>query len=157
MDIALIILFVVLGVALLLLEIFFLPGITIGGIAGGGFMIAAIWVAFANFGNTIGWLTLIISFAILAIFVALFIKGKFWKRISLNTEIDSKVEHQNLVVQVGEKGVAISRLAPIGNANFSGNVLEVKSLSGFIDVGSEVEAMEVTENEILVKLKVKII
>jgi len=154
MNIALIILFVVLGVALLLLEIFFLPGITIGGIAGGGFMIAAIWLAFAQ-STTIGWLTLIVSFALLATFIALFIKGKFWKRISLSTEIDSKVEHQNLVVQVGEKGVAISRLAPIGNANFSGNVLEVKSLSGFIDVGSEVEAVEVTENEILVKLKVK--
>ena len=151
MDIALIIVFVVLGVALLLLEIFFLPGITISGIAGAGFMIAAIWVAFAK-GATIGWLTLIVSIALLATFVALFIKGKFWKRISLNTEISSKIEHQNLAVQVGEKGVAISRLAPIGNANFSGNVLEVKSLSGFIDVGSEVEAMEVSESEILVKI-----
>jgi len=154
MEIALIILFVVLGVALMLLEIFFLPGITIGGIAGAGFLIAAIWVAFVNFSATIGWLTLIVSFALLATFIALFIKGKFWKRISLNTEITSKVEYQNLVVKVGEKGVAISRLAPIGNANFSGNVLEVKSLSGFIDVGSEVEAVEVSENEILVKLKV---
>jgi len=93
MNIALIILFVILGVALLLLEIFFLPGITIGGIAGTGFMIAAIWVVFANFGNTIGWLTLILAFAILATFVGLFIKGKFWKRISLNSEITSKVEH----------------------------------------------------------------
>ena len=153
MDIALIILFVVLGVALLLLEIFFLPGITIGGIAGAGFLIAAICVAFAKFGTTVGWLTLIVSVALLAIFVGLFIKGKFWKRISLNTEIDSKIEPQYLAVQVGEKGVAISRLAPIGNANFSGNVLEVKSLSGFIDVGSEIEAAQVTENEILVKLK----
>jgi len=56
-------------------------------------------------------------------------------------------------VQVGETGIAISRLAPIGNANFSGNVVEVKSLSGFIDVGSEIEAISVSENEILVKIK----
>ena len=153
MNVVLIIVFIVLGVALMLLEIFFLPGITIGGIAGAGFLIAGVAVAFIKFGATVGWVTLSVSVALLAIFIALFIKGKFWKRISLNTEISSKVEHQNLNVSVGEKGVAISRLAPIGNANFSGNVLEVKSLSGFVDVGSEIEAVEVTENEILVKIK----
>ena len=151
MNIAIIIVSVILGVALLLLEIFFLPGITIGGIAGMGFLIAAVTMAFVNFGATVGWITLIVSVVLLAIFVALFIKGKFWKKISLNTEISSKIENQNFVVKVGEKGFCISRLAPIGNADFAGNVFEVKSLSGFIDVGSAIEAVEVSENEIFVK------
>ena len=153
MNITIIILLVVIGVAFLLLEIFFIPGINISGIAGAGFLIAGITVAFKNFGAIVGWVTLLISIALLTTFVALFIKGKFWKRISLNTEISSKVEQHNLAVQVGETGIAISRLAPIGNANFSGNVVEVKSLSGFIDVGSEIEAISVSENEILVKIK----
>jgi membrane-bound ClpP family serine protease len=151
MNIALIIIFVCLGVALLLLEIFFLPGITISGIAGAIFLLAAILTAFATFGSTFGWLTLFASVLLLAVFVALFIRGKFWKKISLNSEISSKVETENLTVKVGEKGVCISRLTPIGNVRFADNVLEVKSLSGFIDVGSEIEAIEVSENEILVK------
>ena len=153
MNITLIIILVVIGVAFLLLEIFFIPGINISGIAGAGFLIAGVAVAFINFGAMVGWITLLVSIALLTTFVVLFIKGKFWKRISLTTEISSKVEQRNLAVQVGEKGVAISRLAPIGNANFSGNVLEVKSLSGFVDVGSEIEAVSVSETEILVKVK----
>ena len=156
MNIAIIVILITLGVALLLLEIFFLPGITIGGIAGAGFLIAAIILAFVNFGTIVGWVTLIVSVVLLSIFVALFIKGKFWKRISLTTEISSKIESQNFTVKVGEKGFCVSRLAPIGNADFAGNVLEVKSLSGFIDEGSEIEAVEVSENEILVKKNYKL-
>ena len=55
MPIALIITFAILGIALIVLEIFFLPGTTIAGVAGGLFLVASVWVAFASFGSDIGW------------------------------------------------------------------------------------------------------
>ncbi|MDR0830996.1 MAG: nodulation efficiency protein D (NfeD) [Prevotellaceae bacterium] len=151
MNIAFIIILVIFGVALLFLEIFFLPGITIAAVAGISCLVAAIIVAFINYGTVAGWTTLLISIALLAIFIIIFIKGKFWKKVSLNATISSKVEYKNLSINVGEKGVCVSRLAPMGNVDFSGNIIEVKSLSGFIDVGKEVEAVVINENEVLVK------
>ena len=47
MDITLVIVFMLLGIIFFLLEIFFLPGISVGGVAGVLFVGASIWYAFS--------------------------------------------------------------------------------------------------------------
>jgi hypothetical protein len=59
MDIVLVITFVVLGILFFVLEIFFLPGVSIGGIVGTLFTGAGIWYAFAKLGSTAGWIVVV--------------------------------------------------------------------------------------------------
>ncbi len=71
-------------------------------------------------------------------------------KVSLKAEIDSKVEAKNKTVKEGDIGVAISRLAPIGNADINGFVVEVKSVMGFVDVGTGVKVVSADRQEVLV-------
>lgn len=151
MTIALIIIFALLGIALIILEIFFLPGTTIAGIVGGLFILASIWVSFSSFGSHIGWYTTAGTAIMLTLSIVLFIKLGVMDKISLKIEIDSKVEAKDKVVKVGDRGVASSRLAPIGNAEINGFVVEVKSITGFIDVATHIEVISADKQEILVR------
>lgn len=151
MPIALIITFAILGIALIVLEIFFLPGTTIAGVAGGLFLVASVWVAFASFGSDIGWYTIGAIALMLTVSIYLFVKLGVMDKVSLKTEIDSKLDAKNQFVQVGDRGTASSRLAPMGNADINGQMVEVKSINGFIDVDADIEVVSADKQEILVK------
>ena len=85
MPIALIITFAILGIALIVLEIFFLPGTTIAGVAGGLFLVASVWVSFASFGNDIGWYTIGIIALMLTASIYLFVKLVVMDKVYLKT------------------------------------------------------------------------
>ena len=149
MILALIITLVVLGIAFLLLEIFFLPGITIAGIAGGLCLAAAAWLSY--YGATVGWYTVVAVVVIFSISVYLFIKTGVMDKISLQAEIKSTVEGKDTNIKVGDRGVSLSRLAPIGNAEINGKITEVKSIRGFVDADTEIEVIAADKQEILVR------
>jgi membrane-bound ClpP family serine protease len=151
MNTALIVLFIIVGIALLLLEIFFLPGLTIGGIAGALFIGAAVWITFATYGSATGFYTI---FGIVVLFVLslwIFIKAGVLERAALKTEVGSTVETEVTKIKVGQKGIALSRLAPIGNAEIDSITVEVKSIDGFIDQNSKIEVISTEQGEVSVK------
>ena len=76
MDLILVITFIVLGIAFFIPEIFFLPGVSIGGIVGTLFTGAGIWYAFVKLGATAGWIVVAVSAVILLLAIIYFIKGK---------------------------------------------------------------------------------
>lgn len=151
MILALIITLIVLGIAFLLLEIFFLPGITIAGIAGGLCLAAAAWLSFSYYGVTVGWYTVVAVVVIFSISVYLFIKTGVMDKISLQAEIKSTVEGKDTNIKVGDRGVSLSRLAPIGNAEINGKITEVKSIRGFVDADTDIEVIAADKQEILVR------
>ena len=151
MILALIITLIVLGIAFLLLEIFFLPGITIAGIAGGLCLAAAAWLSFSYYGATVGWYTVVAVVVIFSISVYLFIKTGVMDKISLRAEIKSTVEGNDTNIKVGDRGVSLSRLAPIGNAEINGKITEVKSIRGFVDADTDIEVIAADKQEILVR------
>ena len=151
MILALIITLIVLGIAFLLLEIFFLPGITIAGIAGGLCLAAAAWLSLSYYGATVGWYTVVAVVVIFSISVYLFIKTGVMDKISLQAEIKSTVEGKDTNIKVGDRGVSLSRLAPIGNAEINGNITEVKSIRGFVDADTDIEVIAADKQEILVR------
>lgn len=72
--------------------------------------------------------------------------------MSLNTEVSGTVDvPKDTQVSVGQRGVTVSRLAPIGTARFGDKTLEVKSLDGLIDPNTEVEVVEVNGETISVR------
>lgn len=153
-DIIILLILVLLGLVLIMLEIFLLPGITIAGIAGGIILIGAIVYAFYYIGENAGYIT-ILSSAILGVAAFIFlIKSKTLDHIALKTDITSKVDQSDkLQIKEGDKGVTLSRINPIGKAEFENQlVIEVKSFTGeFIDTEVNIEVVKTDSSSILVQ------
>jgi len=152
MDILIIALFLLFGIILLLVEIFFLPGITIAGIAGIAFLIGGIVYAF-SVDTTYGIYTMIVAAIALGFAIWYFMRSKILDKISLHAEVDGKIETFDATnIKIGDKGVAISRLAPIGKVKINGITVEAKSFFDFIDEDTEIEVVAVNSTNVVVKI-----
>ncbi len=151
MDIAILVVFLLLGVFFLILEIFLLPGFGIGGIAGIAFIVASVWYSFAHIGMTAGWITLVSSIFLFVAGIWLFMKTRMLERISLKSEIDGVANQPIENVSVGDIGIARTRLAPMGHVRFDENDIEVKSEDGFIDQGTKVIITEFSSQHVVVR------
>ena len=78
------------------------------------------------------------------------LRAKTWKRLSLDTNIDSKAV-ADTGLAVGDRGVTVSRLAPMGSVRFDTELVEVKALEGFVDPEVEVEVVLMEDGKIYVK------
>ena len=140
MNTALIIIILILGVALLALEIVALPG-GVAGFFGVGLIGVGVWQSYGQFGNNVGTIILICAIALCILMLILFMKAKTWKRFSLNDEMDSKVNQLEPAVKAGSRGVTISRLAPTGKALIDGEQMEVHAVNKFIDPDRPIEVV----------------
>ncbi|MDU1905545.1 MAG: nodulation efficiency protein D (NfeD) [Dysgonomonas sp.] len=153
LGIIIIICLILLGVALMMAEIFLLPGITVAGFAGGILMIGSIVYAFYYMTPTAGYITIGANIVIgIGTFFYL-IKSNTLDKIALTTDIDSKVDQPEVKnLSLGDKGIAISRINPIGKAEFGDNIVEVKSFTGeFIDVEEKLIIMRIENTNIWVQ------
>ena len=153
MDIILVITFVVLGIVFFILEIFFVPGVSIGGIVGTLFTGAGIWYAFAKLGTMAGWIVVAVSVVLLLLAIIYFIKGKPLDKMALDKELESDNPYDMSKVAVGDRGVTLSRLAPMGKVLVNGEEYEAKLCAGFLDRGVEVEVVEIEGNVLVVRSK----
>lgn len=147
-----IIFLILLGVLALVLELFALPGAIIG-IVGSLFIIAGIVMSYIQYGVVAGNLTLLGTGVFIIITVVLFLRSKTWKRMTLTTQIDSKVNVQPDSLYVGMEGVSLSRLAPSGKAIFGQEIVEVFSSLDFIDQNTPIVISKIEGSKIIVKLK----
>lgn len=154
MDIAVIIILGLIGIALILVEVFLIPGITIAAIVGVGAFIGATWYAFAKVGSTAGVITLISSVVLLAALFVYLIKSKALNTIGLKTNIDSTVASDiRIDIHPGDEGITLSRLNPMGKVKVNGTVMEAKSQGDYIDVDVPVEVLKVSPTQLIVKTK----
>ena len=154
-DLIIVALVILLGIIFLLLEIFLLPGMTVSGIAGFIFLVGGITYAYMYMGPVAGNLSLAISGLLLTGSFIYFIKSKSLRRISLTTNIDSKVDTSDLLkINIGDEGVTQSRLNPIGKVLINNLIVEAKSINGeMIDEDTEVVVNKVEWSNILVSSK----
>lgn len=152
-DILIILAIILLGVLLMLIEIFLLPGISIAGIAGAIFLIGGIIYAYIFQGSVVGNITLAGTAVLLGGSFFWLLKSKSLRKISLETNIEGKVDTSYLQkIAVGDLGVALSRLNPIGQVLIKEVEVEGKSFDGeFIDEDSEIEVVKVETYNVLVK------
>jgi len=141
------------GLILLLLEILVIPGVGFAGTIGFGLIGVAVWQAFATHGTSIGVITVIIVVAVSIGLIILALKSKTWSRLSLKNSINSKV---NVVaegdIKVGDIGITVGRLAPMGKAEFNNKYFEVKTNGDFVDQQQQVVVTKIEFNMIYVKL-----
>lgn len=151
-----IVLLLVLGALFLMAELVLLPGVSVGGILALACDAAAAYFAFAWYGTTAGWITIGVIFAVAIVVTIFSLRAKTWQRLSLRQQItsssmDTPQEHD---VKVGDRGVAVTRLAPMGKVEIAGHTFEAKSATELIDQQSEVEVTGFENFNVLVK-KVK--
>ncbi|GAB6394815.1 MAG: NfeD-like C-terminal, partner-binding [Bacteroidales bacterium] len=153
LDIAVIVFLIGVAIALILLEIFFLPGITVAGIGGAVFAVGGIIYAY-TVGSLVGHITLIAAVAIFAGSFAWLLRSKSFNKIALHTDIDSKVtSSRDLNIHPGDEGITLSRLAPIGKASINRLTVEAKSTGDFIDENTPVVVLRVDGHNVLVAPK----
>ena len=152
MSVTLIIVLIVIGIALMVVEVVVLPGITISGIAGVLLIGCGVYLTFKWFGNTAGVIALVGTSILFIIFLIYALRAKTWDRLSLHSEIDGKV---NVVdtndIKTGDQGMTVSRLAPIGKILIHGKIMEGKSEFGLIDENREIEVVHVNESTVIVQ------
>lgn len=146
---------IVLGILFMLIEIFLLPGISIAGIAGAIFLIGGIIYAYMFLGSTAGNITLTASAVALGGTFVWLVKSNSLRKIALETNIEDSVDNSHLKqIAVGDTGVALSRLNPIGQVLVNDVEVEGKSFDGdFIEEETEIEVVKVKTYNILVKKK----
>lgn len=154
MEIAVVFILLLVGIILLLVEMFLIPGLSIAGIGGVIFLGGAIYYAYAFIGAEAGHLTLVGAAIMMIIAVWIFLRSKALERMSLKTEIDSKNDPlKDIDVKVGDVGLTSSRLAPMGKIKIDGHIVEAKATDDFIDENTEVIVTQVYNTNVLVERK----
>lgn len=152
MGILFIVALVISALLLLLVELFVIPGSSLAAILSAVCLAWAVAYAFINIGSMAGIITLIIALILGFCVLSVFMRSKTLDKVALKEDISATVDRSAAEqIRVGDKGVAITRLALIGNADINGHVVEVRSASGFLNEKTPVEVIRISDNEIVVQ------
>ena len=152
MDILIIASLIIAGLILFIIEVFLLPGISIAGIISAVCLLYANYYAFDTMGTLPGCITLAISAIGIIAITIWFMRSKTVDKLSLKKTIDYKPEPlKGLNLKAGDEGIALTRLALIGNAEFNGNIIEVRSTGDFIDEKSRIRVNRIRNGIVLVE------
>lgn len=152
MDILIIASLIVAGLILFAIEVFLIPGISLAGLASAGCILYANYYAFDTLGTVPGIITLVVSVLGIIAVTVWFMRSKTVDKLSLKKTIDYRPEPlKGLDLKPGDEGVAITRLALIGNAEFNGRIIEVRSADGFIDEKCRIRVERILDGIVMVQ------
>ena len=139
------------AILLLILELFFLPGVSVAGFASVVFYGVALYYAFSRMGMVVG-ITVLAVAVILTIFIIwYFMRSRTLDKMSLHTNIESTAPTRvNERVQVGDSGVTLSRLNPMGRVLVGDVTVEARSFD-YIDEGVKVRITKVEATTVMVE------
>ena len=160
----------VLGLVLLILEIFVIPGFGVAGITGIALIVGSLVLSMQGFVLpdfqwqrdlfrrnilVVGLSTVssIIIFSALAYSIP---QIKLFSRLTLKAAqtaeegftVQTREEESRLA---GKRGITVTKLRPVGKAEIEGEILYVETDGEFVEAGQEVEVIEVSGNRIRVR------
>ena len=139
----LIISLIVIGALLLIAEVVLLPGLSVAGICALLADGAAVYFAFVRYGTTGGVITIVAVLAVSIVVMIVSLRARTWQRFSLKHQVDGAAQElpQEQNIRIGDRGVALTRIAPMGKIEIDGRSFEAKSVDKMIDPGVEVEVI----------------
>ncbi len=147
-----IIIFAAFALALGILEIFVLPGFGVAGISSIVCAIIDVVLIYNEYGFVLASICTALGIALLAIALWWVAHSKTLDKFSLHSTISStSATKEQLSVNIGDEGKALTRLALVGNATINGKQVEVKSSGAFINPGTPVRVVQVSEANITVE------
>lgn len=151
MTTALIIFLLLVGLLLILVEIFITPGFIVG-IVGLILMGIGVYQTYSEYGTLAGNLVLAGTFLVSVTIVFLTLRSGAWDRLSLNETITGKTNVIDLqFVHVGDKGKTLSALRPMGNALINNKRLEVVTEGEPVPANVQIEVINIAGNKVIVK------
>jgi membrane-bound serine protease (ClpP class) len=152
------------GVLLLALEVFVIPGMTVAGIAGIVALVAGLGMTLVGAGATMSVVITALGHVAISILLAMagafaFVRAlpslPFGNRLVLEADMTSDRGYVSSPESdrrwLGRTGTAISALRPAGIAEFDGARVDVVSDGDFVDAGSTIAVTRVDSNRIVVR------
>jgi len=151
MEMFYIVLLVFFGLLFLVAELVLLPGVSIGAVLALVCYGSSVYLAFRDFGPVTGTVVILVILVLSVTVVSL--RAKTWQRFSLKQEIRSSsmpvIPAEEL--QVGDRGVTLSRLSPMGKVEIGGRTYEAKSQGAYVDQQRDVEVVGFENFSVIVK------
>ena len=148
----------IIGLGLMIAEMF-TPGLGLMGTFGIIALIAAIVLSAHSLLDAIFTLAIIFVVLFIAGFIVYrsFTKGRLANSsIVLSDRIDSastSLDNAEIRGIVGKEGITTTALRPSGNAEIDGNIVEVKSMDGFLNEKTPIIVNRITDGVIMVEKK----
>lgn len=161
------ILMFVIGLGLILLEIFIIPGFGVAGISGIILVIVSLFLSmlgadpFIDF-NLVSMAIIRLTIGLVAALILIFLvarflpKSNFFKKFILSEEEKADAGYtsrSNLSDLLGAEGVALTTLRPAGTADFSGRRVDVVADSEYIENGKPIVVTAVEGMRVVVREK----
>ncbi|MCC5919918.1 MAG: hypothetical protein LAT68_09445 [Cyclobacteriaceae bacterium] len=147
-----ILLLILIGLAMIVVEVVFIPGVAFVGLLGLVLMTTGVVLSFQNLGVQAGWISL--GSALLGSLVVFIyaLRQNSWSRFSLNKDNQGKVnEDEDFPFEKGMQGKTVSALRPFGYGEFHNKRIEIVSKGDFVDEGTPIEIIKVEGKKIIVK------
>lgn len=152
MEWLILLMLILIGVILVVLEFLVFPGVNVVGLIGFVCIIAGVYLGYDFYGSTIGHFVLLGTALGCGAVTWYILRTNTWKRLSLNTSIDSTVEGIDSSIHVGDLGITVGRLAPMGEVRIGDLLIEAESQTGYINAHSEIVVVKVMRTKIIVQL-----
>ncbi|MDA3906684.1 MAG: hypothetical protein PF484_11470 [Bacteroidales bacterium] len=143
---------IALGIIFILLELLVVPGTTFIGIIGFISLALGVYQTFIIYGTNWGIFALIGTSIFSIAMLVLSLRSKTWKKAMLSTSIDSKIDHVKKKIHIGDEGISISRLTPMGTARIGNEFIEVSTFGDFLDPAKKIRIVEIKNNKVFVEI-----
>ncbi len=150
-----------LGIALIALEVFVIPGFGIAGILGITLMLGSVFFVFDgayNLRTAVLWLSIsVILTSTLIILAAFFLpETQLFQRLALSTVMDTEMGYhssssEDFQAYLGQSGTALTPLRPSGTARIADKRVDVVTVGDFIAQDSNVRVVEVEGSKVFVE------
>lgn len=151
MSYFLIICLILIGFIFITLELLVFPGTTLAGVAGLASLGYALYGVFTYHGARAGYIALAVVLALSIVLLVLIFRSRTWRKLELDATVDGRVNESASQLQVGMKGVAVSRLAPMGTVEVDGELYEAASQASFINPKTPVTVVKIEGGKVWVK------
>lgn len=146
----------VVGLILIAMEIFVIPGLGIAGIVGAGAIVSSLVLSFGGWEEALR--SLGISMAI-ALAGAYFFwrygrRSGWWGRVVLSARLgqsESDLSARDYTGYIGKEGVALTTLRPVGTVEVEGEPIDAVSESGYVAAGRPVVVRRVEAARVVVR------
>jgi membrane-bound serine protease (ClpP class) len=145
------------GLLLLLVEIFFIPGFGLAGIGGVAAILASIFLTFGNIVQATYSILIALGISVIGFFllVKYIPTTRAWRKFILFTkqekELGYTVGTKDLKRLTGKEGIAITTLRRSGKAEVNGKKLNVITRGEYVDSNTKIKIISVEGNKIVVE------
>ena len=152
MEMFVIVLLILFGVLFLVAELVLLPGVSAGAVLSLVSFGSAVYMAFRDYGPLGGTVTLGVVLVLAVAATLLSLRAKTWQRFSLRHKVaSSMLAPASAQERLGDRGLTLSRLSPMGKVEIGGRSFEAKSLGTYVDPRTEVEVVGFENASVIVK------